>query len=273
MTVNNLEGIPFSEIIQCFYKAFENYFTQFPKDDAYFQERWRKANVNYRYSFGMFDNGVLVGFVLNALGEKNGVYTAYNAATGVLPAYRGKKIVSQIFSHVLPQLKIQGVENYILEVIQENTIAIKTYEREGFRITKHYRCYSGTPQLDSTDFFEVRKLDSRAINRDLLVHHDRYSWEMHIDTIQRGNFSYYEVLKEGKPESYFMMLPERSFLLQFEVLTSEPGAWKRLFTAVKRVCPTFRIINVDAEDQERIQLLESLGLENFLNQYEMERRI
>jgi len=143
LLVQKLENIEFDIIVDCFLKSFANYFVDIPSDKNYYKERWKIAKVNYGLSYGMFDGEKLVGFILNAIDERNCVKIAFNTGTGVLPEYRGKRIVKSIYDYAIPDLKNNGVSKCSLEVIIENTKAVNIYKRIGFDICKTFNCFSG----------------------------------------------------------------------------------------------------------------------------------
>ena len=99
MIVNNLSKTSLDDIIECFLLAFENYFVKMPTDTNYYKERWKASKVDLNLSYGMFDKGRLVGFIIHAVDKRAGVLTAYNAGTGVIPEYRGKRITSTIYNY------------------------------------------------------------------------------------------------------------------------------------------------------------------------------
>lgn len=128
MDIKSLENTDFEVIMNCFLKAFSNHFVDFPDDINYFKNRWKLSKVDFSLSYGMFYKDELVGFILNAIDTRNGIRTAYNAGTGVVPKQRGKKITKTLYEHALPILKKEGVEMCLLEVITMNEVAIHSYE-------------------------------------------------------------------------------------------------------------------------------------------------
>ena len=140
MVVRHLGDTDFKNIMECFLSAFENYFVKMPTDYNFYKERWKASGVNFNLSYGMFDNDKLVGFIINAIDERQGELTAYNSGTGVIPEYRGKRIVKTIYDFAIPDLMQNGITKCLLEVITENAKAIKSYEGIGFKICKYYKC-------------------------------------------------------------------------------------------------------------------------------------
>ena len=83
---------------------------------------------------------------MTGLGEWNGKPTAYNAGTGVVPEHRGRKLTQRLYAFMLPKLRESGIEQCLLEVIQQNEAALKTYQKIGFRITRSFDCFRALKQ-------------------------------------------------------------------------------------------------------------------------------
>lgn len=262
--------MPFDNIMECFLKAFENYHVDLSKDHGYYEERWRIANVNYGLSFGVFHHGKLVGFVLNAIDQRDDLHTTYNACTGVLPEYRGKKMVKSIYDHALPILRANGIERCTLEVITENFRAIKAYERVGFEITKHFKCFSGKLAHTPIKGYELHENRFDTDEMIKMPHQKWYSWENHALVIGRGNYRYFEIVLDGAVESYFVIAPSGGYVPQLEVFSNDPDAWNRLFSGMAQISNHIKINNVDKRLHSKIANLQNAGLENKLDQFEME---
>ena len=132
MTVKNLSDISIDELLDSFLSAFENYFVKMPSDRNYYVERWKAAKVDFNFSYGMMDKGKIIGFIIHAIDKRAGILTAFNTGTGVIPAYRGKRIVKSIYEYALEDLWQNGIEKSTFEVITKNNVAIRSYESVGF---------------------------------------------------------------------------------------------------------------------------------------------
>ncbi|MEP6262499.1 MAG: GNAT family N-acetyltransferase [Gillisia sp.] len=273
LTVKDLGNIDFDELMDCFLLAFENYFVKMPTERNYYRERWRIAKVDYKLSYGMFDKEKLVGFIINAVDTRNGALTAYNTGTGVIPEYRGLKIVRSIYKYALPDLKRNGIVNCSLEVITTNEIAIRSYQSIGFEIFKKYKCYNGTINLENRVSVGLEEKNYHDINWEILPGNDCYCWDNQKETIREGNFRYFQVLNDNTPESFFAINPENGYLAQFDLLTEGENAWERLFSGIRQISGTIKINNVDVRLTNKINFLNSIGLVNSVDQYEMGLKI
>ncbi len=272
MEIKSLSETNFDDIMRCFLKAFENYYVEMPTDHSYYKERWRIANVRYDLSYGMFDKGRLVGCIINAIDKRGNVLTAFNTGTGVIPEYRGQHIVRSIYEFSIPKLKENGISHCTLEVIKDNSIAIKAYEGIGFTISKDYKCFKGHITLDHSLDYELRELEASSFNWNAIDQH-YYSWDHHKNAILNGNYNYYQVIKDSIIESYFIINPQNGYVLQFDVLHDILTNWLCLFSAIKSISKAVKINNVDVRLNSKIEYLNYFGLENTVDQYEMERKL
>ena len=273
MTVRNLANISFDELLSCFLAAFENYYVQMPTDKSYYKERWRLAKVDYNYSYGMFDKNKLVGFIIHAIDKRNGTLIAFNTGTGVLPSYRGKKIVKSIYQFALKDLEQNGIEKITLEVIRKNEIAVKTYKSIGFEICKNYQCFTGIINVENTNHFDLEEVELSKVKWENLPSQQSYSWDFQKETILEGNYRFFQIVYKKEFESFFIINPVNHYLVQFDVLNAAKNSWQRLFSAIKKYSDTVKVINVDDRFEDKIIQLHNIGLENFVNQYEMELNI
>ncbi len=270
MEVKSLDTIDFSVLMECFLESFENYFVKMPTDHNFYKERWSFAGVQYDLSYGMFDGDKLVGFIINAIDKRNEDYVAFNTGTGVLPKYRGQGIVQKIYQVALPQLRLHGISKCKLEVIKDNYIAIKAYERIGFKTTKYYQCFSGEITIDQNQSdLKIQKVDATYFDWNAM-HQEMYSWDNHYKSVGKGTYDYYVILKDDKPESYFIINPKNGYIPQLNIFQNNDNNWERLFTAIRSITSTIKINNVDKTLKNKIKALFAVKLKNTIDQYEMD---
>lgn len=273
MKVKKLETIKFDIIVDCFLKSFENYYIKVPTDKSYYKNRWKIAKVDYALSYGMFDGEKLVGFIINAVDNRKGEKIAFNTGTGVLPEYRGKRIIKTIYDFAIPDLKINGVTKCSLEVIIENTKAIKSYQSIGFEICKTFNCFIGKININSYEKIELKKVDYSIFDWENLPNQKSYSWDFKSEVIKNGDYEYYQIIKNDFIESYFVINTKNEYLAQFEILKYSDRCFHRLFQGIRDVSSSIKIINVDSKLSKKIEFINSIELSNTINQYEMEMNI
>jgi len=270
MFVTNLAKFSFDTLLACFLTAFEGYFVTMPTDSEYYKERWAAAMVDFKYSYGMFDGERLVGFVLHGIDVRNEIPTAYNAGTGVIPEYRGKKVVKSIYDHAFNDLAKRGIEKVILEVITKNTIAIAAYKSIGFKTRRSYKCFKGNITIDPTIVPEFEELDMKTIPWQNLPNQHLYSWDNQTESLLAGNYRFFQVLHGQQAESFFIINPKQHYLAQFDVFIKNDGTWERLFAAIAKISKSIKVNNISTTLHEKWQQLFAVGLENTIDQYEME---
>ena len=273
MKVKKISNISLDNLLDSFLLAFENYFVKMPSDRNYYKERWEAAKVDFNLSYGMFDKDKLVGFIIHAIDKRSGVYTAFNTGTGVIPGYRGKRIVKSIYEYALKDLWLNGIEKSTLEVITKNDIAIRSYESIGFKVCKKYKCYDGEIKIEKKDAFELKEIELKNIDWEKFPNQQFYSWDFQKETILERNYLAFQVLNNKEIESYFIISPQNLYLAQFDLLNDENKGWNRLFSAIKKVSGTIKVINVDERLKDKLDILSLVELENTVDQYEMELKI
>lgn len=270
MVVRHLGDTDFKTIMECFLSAFDNYFVKMPTDHNFYVARWNAAGVRFDLSYGMFDNNKLVGFIINAIDERQGELTAYNSGTGVIPDYRGKRIVKIIYDYAIPDLIENGITKCLLEVITDNVKAIKSYEGIGFKICKHYKCFSGAISVEAQNKYTLKEMSFDAVNWDTMPNQELYSWDNQYSSLAKGNYKYFQVLVNNEVQSFFAVNPENGYIAQLEILNGVPSSWTTLFSAIESLQKKIRINNIDDRLTDKIKAVETAGLKNTVDQYEME---
>jgi len=270
MEIRNLSNTKLSTIVDCLSIAFEGYFVQMPSEVKYWESRYKGARVDYNLSFGAFHEDKLVAFIINGIDKNNGLLTAFNTGTGVIPAFRGQQLVDKIYAHAIPILKNKGVQQCSLEVIQANARAIRVYERIGFTKDRSLKCFKGT--IDSpTDKVSIQQVDYTTLTAAGKPEHNFYSWDHSKEAILNSGRDYqtYVVRRKEQAVGYFA-IKESGYLGQFEAKDQD---FHYLMNGIKLVNPTIRINNVDASRTVLINNLLSVGLENTIDQFEMSMNI
>ena len=270
MDINDLSAVGLEEIVTCLLKSFENYFVKMPSDVDYWEKRFIAGRVDFSLSCGIFDDRNLVGFIVHGIDEEDGIKTAFNNGTGILPNYRGKHLVDRMYNYTIPRLKNKGIQRCKLEVIQENKRAIHVYKRIGFDKLKSLYCFKGsvTPiakneevKIESIDFTNIN------VNRD---HH--YAWECQRNAVilSGRNYSTREVYAKKQKIGYFIIDVNNSYLVQYELYQPDNTEhWIYLFQGIRSMCPTIKINNVDVARTKLIAFLNASGFQNTIKQYEM----
>lgn len=273
MTVRNLNKVSFDELVDCFLLAFQNYYVKMPTNKDYYEQRWKAAKVDFNLSYGMFDHEHLIGFIINGIDTRFDVKTAFNTGTGVIPEYRGRRIVHSIYDYAINDLRSNGIKKSTLEVITKNDKAIRAYTSVGFKITKEYMCFAGTIKISNVPSLELKEMSIKNFDFTKLPNQQFYSWDFQKETIKEGNYVLYYVMNNDILESYFIINPENNSLAQFDILNEGKMGLSNLFAAIKKISNEVKIINVDKRLVDKLQTINQIELQNTVNQYEMEIEI
>ena len=270
MEIKTLAHVSLDLIVSCFLEAFSDYIFQMPTAVDYYRKRWHLAKVDYSLSYGAFVDDQLVGFIIHGIDNRGGHLTAFNTGTGVIPAYRGQRIVKKIYAFALSDLRSKGVSRSILEVITSNDKAIRAYEGVGFQKVKTFHCYNGPFEVDTRIEFDCRLVEKTALQDSLLSLDHTYSWDFQWNTIQAADYAYYTVFNpEGRRVGYFVFDESKSTLVRFEVDRANQAECLVLFAAIKSLTTKLKINNVDAALYYKVEAIEAIHLPKVIDQYEM----
>lgn len=275
MEVTNLSKTSITEVIDSFLAAFAGYYVKMPTDHSYYAARWKAAGVDFNRSYGMFDEGELIAFIIHAVDNRAGKLTAFNTGTGVIPRHRGKRIVSAIYEYALNDLNQNGIERSTLEVITKNDRAVRAYQSVGFEICKHYQCFAGKVEIETSEGSVLKEIDLADVPWKKLPNQEYYSWDFQQQTILAGKNLFYEVWNNDHLESYFIFDPAKNRIAQFDLLNNIERGWNRLFSAIRQVAgsESVSVINVDDRLAEKVAVLKSVGLAVTVEQFEMEMEL
>ena len=284
-----LTDTPAQTIYAAFLEAFADYFVQVKMPLEVFLANNKRRGVDYSASMGAFDKDRLVGFTLNGIGSWNGTVTAYDAGTGVVPSFRGKGISKELFRQLLPELKIKGVGNYLLEVIQENVKAYELYLKLGFKVSRELDCYrsqiNGLQLGDgdfSTSICEVhfsQWLGVKSVFEASFDGHSNFlpSWQNSWDSVLRlaNAFKVFAAYDKNKCIGYGIIAFKSGDIAQLWVEKSRcrQGVGRALLRTLcleRRQEETVSWLNVDSRATDAHAFLKSINFSKLTRQYEME---
>ena len=130
------------QMFEAFSHAFSDYEIPFKISLAEFTKKFvDKLSIDFGLSPAIFHQGKITAFIFTSINYYDGRLTAYNGGTGVLPEYRGRRYVQQLYHHLMPRLQNRMVSHCVLEVLTRNERAIKVYESCGFGKSRYYHCF------------------------------------------------------------------------------------------------------------------------------------
>ena len=282
-----LDKTSFEMIYNSFVTAFSDYFVAMTFSPDSFRGMNVMRGVDSSASLGAFEDGGLIGFTLNGVGQWNGRLTAYDAGTAVFKDFRGRGISKEMFRRLLPLLKGRGIERYLLEVITANEGAFKLYRGLGFNVTRRFVCMKYKPgALRASVGTDARIMDVPARDWPSLradMEKDSAflpSWQNSWDSVLRlpGNFTVKAVYCGDQLAGYGIVARASGSIPQLWVKSvyRRAGFGSVLLRALSASAQTggaLSWVNVDEKAAGTIGFLEASGFERGLSQYEMEMGI
>ena len=278
MEITNLENTDFDTIFRGFQRAFADYEIHFEKEEV--REMLRRRGYTPRLSFAAFDNDEIVAFTLNGIGSFNGLPSAYDTGTGTAKEYRGQGLAGKIFNHSIPYLKEAGIDQYVLEVLQNNTNAIAVYRKMNFDTSREFDCFRQTienihnPTPAEIDY-SIKPIGIDEVKAAQTFLDFAPSWQNSIESIERGEaaLTFLGAGIEGKLAGFCVFDPATGDLTQIAV---KPEYRRRgiasqlLKSAIEAMKTDFiKVLNVSSDNQTLPLFLESKNIPLATKQFEM----
>ncbi|HVF46586.1 MAG TPA: GNAT family N-acetyltransferase [Pyrinomonadaceae bacterium] len=121
------------QLYEAFSQAFSDYVIPFALTKEQFRNHISLNGVDLQRTVGCFDGERIIGFWLNGFGDWNGKPTVYDAGTGVVPERRRQGLSKTMFDVLLRTFAVNGIEQFLLEVVTTNAAAVELYRNLDFR--------------------------------------------------------------------------------------------------------------------------------------------
>lgn len=272
MEIKTLSGLPLPALTAAFNEAFTGYFVPINMSEEGMADRLARARIDLAQSVGTFSNGHLVAFMLTGIEERAGRKIAYNAGTGVLPEYRRRRLVKQMYSWAENLWREAGFTDLTLEVIVENKYAIKAYQGVGFQIGRRLASfkYQRTTPAQKTGLRQVAEPDWPKYTQ--LRAFDP-SWDFNRAGVEAviKDYRFYEGEDPSGPS--FAIVHENGRIAQAGCTTGSAEAWNSLMGQLENQCETLTWVNIDQKAEVVIEVLQKRAWEPIIEQYEMFRSL
>jgi len=276
MEIKTLAGIDHKDILNAFNNSFSDYFIPFKLTEEQLKSKMLADKTDLNLSVGVFEKGKLIAFILHGFDSVNNENVVYNGGTGVIPQKRGFGLTKQMYLFMLPILAKKRINKLILEVISENTQAIKSYKKSGFRIKRELICYQGIIEdLKTSIDIEIKELQNYNWKLMESFWDINPTWQNSRNVI---NESKHNIISWGAYSNkqligYVIYNPTHKRIQQIAV--SKNFRKKRIAsTLILELAETYgntvSIINVDKSSKNVNAFFKKIGLENNLQQLEME---
>ncbi|RAJ22387.1 GNAT family N-acetyltransferase [Pedobacter cryoconitis] len=280
MEITTLENISIDSIVEVLNQSFSDYIVPLQLNSEQLEFKIFAENVKLNLSVGVFSSGKLIGFMLHGLNQVDGKLSAYNAATGVVPGYRGKGLVGEMYAFLLPELKALGVEQMLLEVIVGNNAGIRAYEKMDYQVNRTLDCFNGAVQtVEKAPVAVIRDLTQFDWDKLTSFWTIKPSWQNSVATLEKSKDRCTAVGAYLNEEliGYLVYNPVSRKIHQIAVSAAHrrKGVATQLVNKmIASIDPkTLSMNNVDTSSPETIAFFKSLGLSNPIAQLEMKRRL
>jgi ribosomal protein S18 acetylase RimI-like enzyme len=276
--IRSLSNTPVEKIHEAFVDAFSEYEVKLDMPLEKLVEMMKTRDLNPDFSVGCFDGDLLVGFILTGYREINGQKVCYDGGTGVIKTFQRKGIGEMLLKELLQLLKEKGVSRFVLEVLENNTPAIKLYEKHGFAKTRKLEC------------FEIKKHELRTVpdrgfgititNPATLIQNEEIyrlyqpTWQNEIQSVLnvRENYTCISLSCSSKILGYGFIHKTKGDIPQIGILEEWKnwGLEAHLIAELAKhtVSEKLIVLNVEAENY-LAESLRKLGFRNTVNQWEM----
>ncbi|MBP6794402.1 MAG: GNAT family N-acetyltransferase [Saprospiraceae bacterium] len=236
----------------------------------------KSENILMNISVGVFEGSQLIALMLHGYTDQDGIKSIYNAGTGVIPSKRGKKIATQMFQYIIPILKKMNIHMIQLEVLTQNTSAIKLYKNVGFDITRQLYCYRGKiADFAKPVVYKINNLPELKWEYLKSLWSWNPTWQNGIQTIEKllnsctGICIYDNNILAG----YLLYNLNINRVLQFAVHKNHQhkGIGQHLWQYLgKQNNNEWSVINVDSKASQAKKFLVAQGLKIYIKQFEMQ---
>jgi ribosomal protein S18 acetylase RimI-like enzyme len=277
MKLQNLCTTGIETIHKAFIDAFSEYEVKIDMPIEKLNEMLLTRDYNPFLSIGCFENNRLIGFILTGYRSIDNTKCCYDVATGVIKEYQNRHVGSILIKELKRSIERNGINQFQLEVLENNIAARKLYEKNGFSITRRLRCYEKEPQRYSISktLYEVSR-DSevlRSINENEYVSY-KPTWQNSLKAFYNNMDKYYVIslLDSTIIVGYGVIHKEKGDILQVGVKGTyrDKGIEELLIDEMANSISKSKVRLLNIEDNSYMQKkMEENKYNNFVNQYEM----
>lgn len=280
MEITTLENIRIDYITEILNQSFSDYIVPFQLTSQQLEYKIFTENIRLDLSLGVFYSGKLVGFMLHALNHTGEKLVAYNAATGVIPDFRGQGLVGKMYNYLIPKLKDLDVDHMVLEVIVGNQRAIRAYEKMNYRVNRTLDCFKGSFESDKkSSFLSIKQVENFKWDDFISFWSIKPSWQNSITTLEKSKdkITILCAYLEDELVGYIIYNAQTKRIQQIAVPTihRRKGIATQLINAMTQSTGSKELyaFNIDNSSSESTGFFKSLSLENNVSQLEMIKNI
>ena len=281
ITYRRLTDKDFPRLYHATLAAFSDYTVPYQPTQKSLQRMFLINGVSFGLSVGAFDGDEMIGFAVNAVGVWRGRRTVYNSGTGIVPSCRRRGISRKMFDFILPILREDNIEQYLLEVISENEPAVRLYQSLGFETSRRLLVFKRQEAVvremrdENVTIKEIKTPDWKLFESFKTY---RPSWQNSADSIKRSLAdetiikTFLGLYLSGEPVGYAVVFHTSGNIPQIAVAEKHrrKGFGLALLNALqKQTEKPLMVSNVDAQATGVSAFLEANGFSLLTTQYEM----
>lgn len=268
----------FPELYKANVEAFSDYVVPLQVSFEQFENHFIQNAIDINLSVGAFNRGKLVGYTLNGFGIWNGVKTAYDGGTGVIPKYRRQGIGKALFDFLLPKLREIEIKQMLLEVISNNEKAIELYRQIGFEETRKLLFFEQTKDINLPlqNTFNIRQLENLEWKNVQNFWDKPTSWQFSVEAIKRKTTQnlFFGAFLDKECIGYGVLFPSSGIIPQMAV--DKKHRRKKVGTMLLAEMQKYvqddkqlRFSNVDRDLHSLIRFAGKLDFTPTISQFEM----
>ena len=269
------------QMYHAFIESFSDYPVSFEMNLEGFQKKFiEKLNLDFNCSAGAFIEGQLAAFVFSTINNYEGLKTAYNGGTGVLPSFRGRGFTPAIWDFLVPRFRAQDVKRCVLEVLTSNDRAIDIYEKIGFQKVKRFKCFRLLPYRYTAGYAGQGLLEFRNADKpkwsEYSAFFDYSPSFIDSQAMVDQNLDNEDIIEAYQNDQLVGYIIFQSPIGRISHLAVSPefrneGIGTRLIGMAYKASRNkyLTVINLPENAKSAIRFLTNLGFENQLDQYEM----
>ena len=142
MELRLLQTTDLDDVVGTFQRAFADYIVKLHLDRDALLKMMTRRGADLSLSAGAFENAEMKAVMVVALDHFDGAITAYDVFTGVVPDARGQGLAARLFDVAIPACLQRGAHRFLLEVIEDNEPAVRTYRKMGFNQRRRLRIFT-----------------------------------------------------------------------------------------------------------------------------------
>ena len=227
---------------------------------------------------------VVIAATASPANRMTGYVTAYDAGTGIVPAHRGQGLARRMLDHALPALGERGVEEFVLEVLQDNAPAIRAYRKAGFETTRALRSFVAAERVipaQASSRWSLRPIRLEEFERMAEEMDWLPSFENRVSAVRAilSDVSLVGAFEKDRCVGAYAYSAPLRWLLSLVVCRSHRrlGVGRALLAHAAEHLPhgveRMAALNVDGADTGMQGFLRHLGFTPLVDQFEMRREV